>query len=299
MKGLRPGLFVAVLAVPAASALLAPRASAQAPRAPTYDVGECQTCHETAVKSLLRTRHYGVERSCDSCHGDTSDHLQKETEAGEVGRVTYLRRAKPSEADRVCLECHDKGDQAHWTGGVHERRGVSCIGCHSVHAFRSVKAQLKTARDPETCYACHAAIRSRAQRVSHHPIREGAMECSSCHEPHGSAPKLVAAGWVNDKCLACHAEKRGPFLWEHAPARENCMHCHDPHGSNHRSLLVAKQPFLCQRCHMSGGHPSVLSDGRTVLPASSPSVLAVGRSCTNCHRAVHGTNAPSGPYLGR
>ena len=28
---------------------------------------------------------------------------------------------------------------------------------------------------------------------------------------------------VNDNCYKCHAEKRGPFLWEHPPVRENCQ----------------------------------------------------------------------------
>ena len=100
-------------------------------------------------------------------------------------------------------------------------------------------------------------------RSSHHPVREGLMGCASCHDPHdGTKPKMVSADWVNEKCLSCHTEKRGPFLWEHAPVRENCMNCHDPHGSNHDKLLVAKQPYLCQRCHLNTRHPGSLYDGR-------------------------------------
>ena len=38
---------------------------------------------------------------------------------------------------------------------------------------------------------------------------------------------------LNDTCYDCHAEFRGPYLWEHAPVPEDCSNCHDPHGSNH------------------------------------------------------------------
>jgi predicted CXXCH cytochrome family protein len=48
---------------------------------------------------------------------------------------------------------------------------------------------------------------------------------------------------VNDTCYQCHAEKRGPFLWEHAPVREDCTNCHSPHGSTQPSLLKARTPW--------------------------------------------------------
>ena len=142
--------------------------------------------------------------------------------------------------------------------------------------------------------------------TSSHPIREGKVSCSDCHNPHGSnGPTLLAKSTVNETCYTCHAEKRGPFLWEHAPVRENCMNCHEPHGSNHDKMLVAKQPYLCQRCHLNTRHPGTLYDlrntatGETPIGAVTPSNRAVEHSCKNCHQSVHGSNAPSGAYLGR
>jgi DmsE family decaheme c-type cytochrome len=102
-----------------------------------------------------------------------------------------------------------------------------------------------------------------------------------------------------DTCYTCHTEKRGPFLWEHAPVRENCANCHDAHGSNHDKLLVAKQPFLCQRCHLNTRHPGTLYDGNNALTGASVSNRAAEHACKNCHQNVHGSNHPSGPYLGR
>jgi predicted CXXCH cytochrome family protein len=40
------------------------------------------------------------------------------------------------------------------------------------------------------------------------------MECTSCHNPHGSTNvKMLKVGnFVNETCVSCHTEKRGPFL---------------------------------------------------------------------------------------
>jgi DmsE family decaheme c-type cytochrome len=288
--------FVAAAVVLAAVVL-----HAQPPSpSPAVDVSECETCHPNAVSGMRATHHSAVPGTCAACHGDVAGHVKSVSESGHPGPIFSFKRAKPREATETCLECHDRGSQANWHGGAHDRRGVTCASCHSVHAFQSVRAQLKTPKEPETCYTCHQQIRAKGLRTSHHPVREGLMGCASCHDPHdGTREKMVSADWVNDKCLQCHTEKRGPFLWEHAPVRENCMHCHDPHGSNHDKMLVAKQPYLCQRCHLNTRHPGTLYDQRNTLAGPNPSNRAVEHACRNCHQNVHGGNAPSGPYLGR
>jgi DmsE family decaheme c-type cytochrome len=90
-------------------------------------------------------------------------------------------------------------------------------------------------------------------------------------------------------------DKRGPFLWEHPPVREDCLNCHEPHGSNNDKMLVTKRPFLCQRCHIATRHPSTLYD----LPDLSASnrTRIVDRGCVNCHTQIHGSNHPSGETL--
>lgn len=293
------GTLLLVVALPALGDEKAP------PPAPV-DANECAVCHEKEV-ARVGTTHHGAQ-SCAACHGDPSAHVKGATE-GTPGPITSFKGRKATEITDTCLGCHDKGRQANWHGGAHDRRGVSCTSCHSIHAFKSVVAQLKSKTDAETCGTCHAQIRAKTNRVSHHPVREGVLGCGSCHDPHdGTKQKMVSADWVNEKCLECHTEKRGPFLWEHAPVRENCLTCHDPHGSNHEKLLVAKQPFLCQRCHLNTRHPGTLYDlrntltGFNVAPAPGQSVVsnrAVEHACKNCHQNIHGGNAPSGPYLGR
>jgi DmsE family decaheme c-type cytochrome len=154
-------------------------------------------------------------------------------------------------------------------------------------------------------------------RTSHHPVREGKMGCVSCHNPHeGNKPKMLKAESVNDLCFTCHTEKRGPYLFEHAPVREDCISCHDVHGSNHQRLLIQKAPMLCWNCHLDGGgHYSQTSDYRSTekggvavvpgAPATNTNTNVArgsrwtGRSCLNCHLTIHGSNSPSGAYFVR
>ncbi len=293
--------LAAVVFVLGATYGVAAKAQTAATGGETVNVGDCKTCHEAAFSNaFLKSNHAGLEKSCASCHKGADEHGKAQM-AGETSvPAPTLKGMKPAEINETCLGCHNKGKQATWNGGVHDRRGLSCTTCHSVHSFESQQFQLKTVRDPDTCYTCHPAMRAKSLRTSHHPVREGLMSCGSCHNPHDSmTPKMVSANWVNEKCYECHLEKRGPFLWEHAPVRENCLTCHDPHGSSHDKLLVAKQPYLCQRCHLNTRHPGTLYDGQNSVAGPSVSNRAVEHACRNCHQNVHGSNAPSGPYLGR
>lgn len=266
----------------------------------------CASCHEETVTGFSRNPHQAIGgASCVSCHTGSARHLQ---EGGGPTIFAFKASDLPLQKTQQCLACHEKVDQASYLSGMHARRNVDCTSCHSVHASKSKTALLKAAAQADTCFTCHKAYRAKSQRSSHHPIPEGKMSCSSCHNPHdGSNPSMVTADSVNEKCYECHAEKRGPFLHEHAPVRENCLTCHDPHGSNHDKLLQAKQPYLCQRCHFSGGHPGNLYDRSNTL-AGSPITIpggttissrAVERECKNCHSQVHGSNSLSGPVFGR
>jgi hypothetical protein len=58
-------------------------------------------------------------------------------------------------------------------------------------------------------------------------------------------------------------------------------------------MLVAKQPFLCQRCHVTSRHPPTVYEGY-LLNNSTNGNKIYGRSCVVCHQQVHGSNAPSG-----
>ncbi len=269
---------------------------------PGFDVTECQACHgDVIVQNFQHSQHAKkLPRTCAECHGDVATHARMMLAGEGPGPIISFHKMTPAQISDKCLTCHEKARQANWHGGVHERRGLACTSCHSVHFFRSQRSQLRTERASETCYGCHQQVRSQMMRQSHHPVREGKLDCGSCHDPHASAQKALLKGeTVNELCYTCHADKRGPFLWEHPPVRENCQTCHTAHGSNHERLLVAKLPWLCQRCHMATRHPGILYHGLNTVTGPSPSNRAIEHGCRNCHNNIHGTNHPAAPYFGR
>src|SRR5690349_24151209 len=106
------------------------------------------------------------------------------------------------DANDTCLTCHAKGSHTQWQGSMHDSRNVSCVTCHSVHNPKSESAQLKKVTQVELCGTCHRLQVLKMQRVSHMPLREGKMECTSCHTPHGSANlRLLKVGnYINESC---------------------------------------------------------------------------------------------------
>lgn len=288
--------------------LATPNRAAPQPAASTEAQGYvgaevCKGCHEEAYARFAATKmgrlflkrpRNALERlACESCHGPGKAHVDAGGGKGAEARLISFARLDPTPVERrneVCLACHAKGNRVFWQGSPHEVRDVACTSCHRVMQDHSPRAQLARATEIETCGTCHIQKRAQQMRSSHMPLREGKMTCTSCHNPHGSvAPALLKATSVNEACYTCHAEKRGPFLWEHAPVVESCSNCHDPHGSNHEKMLKLAKPRLCQQCHVETRHPTN-PYGRDT--ASLKFVL--GRACTSCHANVHGSNHPSG-----
>ncbi len=252
------------------------------------DPATCRTCHEDTLHGYTATIHARTFSAkppegtgeCESCHGPRSKHVENPTAELAFTKLTTDRQSA------VCLQCHENSTRIGFTGGAHHNGSVSCASCHAVMTPRSEHALLKTASQQELCYTCHADVRGQMFKASHHPVREGRMECSSCHNPHGSQPSLLKRGSLNETCTSCHTEKRGPFVWEHAPVRESCANCHEPHGANNRNLLTRKDPFLCMSCHSYGGHIN--------LPRYNRVGSSYGSGCVNCHITTHGSNHPSG-----
>lgn len=268
----------------------------------------CLACHgEYSGQGLLpvfRTKHasgddprLSLGRLCEACHGPGGDHAVLRLRRGEQRppMIAFGQDAwtPVAEQNAMCLDCHRSHSRIQWESSTHQFNEVSCASCHEVHAAHDpVLAEQEQAG---VCYQCHLHQRGQFEQISHHPVREGQMACSGCHEPHGSnGSDLLVKATLRETCTECHAEKRGPFLWEHAPAAEDCGLCHQPHGSSNPALLRRRVPQLCQECHAPFDHPSVAFDGARIR---GPFVTAKG--CLNCHSQVHGSNHPSGVMLVR
>jgi DmsE family decaheme c-type cytochrome len=191
-----------------------------------------------------------------------------------------------------CLACHQLNVAHNWASSAHAASDVACASCHTLHAAKDPVQSAVT--QVEICTGCHQAQHTDLFKPSHHPLREGKMACTSCHSPHGStAPAQLVKNTVTETCTTCHAEYRGPFLWEHQPVAEDCTNCHEPHGTAQQALLKTRAPFLCQTCHEGAGHPSIVNTPQG-LPGGMPSAYMLAGGCINCHSQIHGSNSPSG-----
>lgn len=211
--------------------------------------------------------------------------------------IVFTAHAPGNGAERngSCLNCHQGESRMHWQGSRHDVANVGCHDCHQIHA--QIDPVMVKERETQLCLSCHREQRLDTLKPYGHPLQQGEMACSDCHNAHGAFNTAALRGNTpNESCFRCHAEKRGPFLWEHPPAREDCSICHQAHGSAHAGMLKQRGPWLCQQCHLTQFHPSTAYSGSGLptdtLPSGSTSVL--GKNCLNCHAQVHGSNHPSG-----
>jgi DmsE family decaheme c-type cytochrome len=291
-------------------------ASAPPDAAPLPDdyvgVARCQLCHEKEKEHWGPTAHGQLferaprteleARGCESCHGPGGRHVV-DPRPGTIVSFTRSSTSSVEEMNGMCLHCHAGGARIYWTGSTHESQGLACSDCHNPMGQQSVRGLEARASASATCFPCHPQQRLDFTKRSHMPLLEGKISCVDCHEPHGSATDpLIRADDVNQLCTQCHADKRGPFLWEHPPVVESCLNCHRPHGSNHEALLVAIPPFLCQQCHGqpgSFGHPNDLLSSGNLADGPRPDERLLNRGCVNCHVQIHGSNHPSGARFHR
>jgi DmsE family decaheme c-type cytochrome len=220
---------------------------------------------------------------------------------------------RPETRHDLCLTCHDNNSPTMaWHSSTHARYGVACTDCHNPHPNLNVQRTLNiqhtnihrqertpmSVDEPFVCYKCHADIYAQTSMPSHHPIKEGKISCSDCHDPHGQTQDNLKEPTINMVCYRCHAEKQGPFAYEHPPVTEDCTICHDPHGTVANNLLHQPATFLCLRCHTGHRKGPDFHDA-TLLGdiGTDPSLQAAFYTdCTQCHQQIHGSDVPS-PHL--
>ena len=310
----------AVLLLAGSAVLTSQPVSAQARTAPGPEV--CAGCHEATVnhykssvhgsKGNLRGPANGGE--CSTCHGDGTEHVKAGGGRGTMKNIGGANMTvSADDKNAVCMTCHAGGSKRmHWDTSTHQARGNACTSCHTMHTTDKVLTKIT---QPDVCFNCHKQQRLDANRTFRHPILEGKVACSDCHNPHGSIGRaLMKRDSVVETCYQCHAEKRGPFVHSHDPVNEDCSICHNPHGTVYDSMLKQRPPFLCHSCHSphGGGIPQLRGvaagtpGGPPVPPAAitgRPQVFYTqGRGCLNCHTQIHGGNnpafgAPAGQFM--
>ena len=253
---------------------------------------QCKICHADQARMMQSTPHFRIfgadkqagAEGCEICHGPGSAHIDG---GGDRSKISRLGEVKSGEVLGICLNCHSEGaNQMHFNRSQHASAAISCGDCHRVHTS---KAQpLLAEKDPDLCFGCHKDKKSDFAKPFHHRVNEDLVQCDDCHNVHGTATVRQARSLPSGDavCYKCHADKQGPFAYEHVPVKtEGCTTCHTPHGStNPRLLKVSQVNVLCLQCHT---FPTVGPAG----PVHNQS--AKYQACTMCHTQIHGSNFSS------
>jgi len=210
---------------------------------------------------------------CALCH---------EQIAQDFKLTQHARISIPGEDERLegqgCESCHGPGSLHVEAGGGN---GVSIVN---------------PGKSPQACFQCHLEKNAEFSLVYHHPVKEGRMTCTACHDPHGQnapLPPGMFVGRVNEQCAQCHREQTRPHVFEHEALREGCTTCHNVHGSINDKLLTERDNNLCLKCHAQVALPATA--GTTFMGAFDHTPFLRQGTCfsAGCHTAVHGSDINS------
>ena len=275
---------------------------APAPAAAAAEVPPCSTCHEDQVKAFKFNPHARgqvvkgeVPNSvCETCHEGAAEHAQQADPSLVKKPVGFAG------SETTCLLCHDTvTDRISRRAGMHANtEQVNCLTCHSIHHSDVQSPHLVARPQLKLCGSCHTQAASNFNKPYAHRLDRGGMACSSCHEPHGrpanSTRSLAMMGHLRTQqsgeipCTGCHAEVRGPFVFQHgALSAGDCTTCHETHGSTNAKMLRRAQVWqLCIECHSPTATATLGSQPPSFHNLNSPRY----RNCTSCHTAIHGSN---------
>jgi DmsE family decaheme c-type cytochrome len=233
----------------------------------------CRDCHASFDGHFMASQ---AHVDCESCHGPAELHAH----TASARDIAY-----PANAE--CAACHQIGERTllSWSSSVHARSNVICSDCHDTHnreprhvreaETRQRVVLPRASATTQMCSGCHAEVVAQLGLPSHHPVGEGMLDCTDCHDPHRNT--AMTRGPRTQLCTACHQEVQGPWIHEHPPVNEDCGYCHTPHGATADNLLETSQPAACISCH--------------TLPTAGAvhDPYAFTTRCTDCHNAVHGS----------
>jgi len=221
----------------------------------------CLRCHMSGVQHSDpgSLNHYAEEPfhsggiTCESCHGDTREHVLTGGKVAVVNPVTL----DPERRDSICMSCHLEGDVSVEKDGrspVDFKPGESISRYLSYFVYASAGA---TARGVSEVEQFNTSMCKRASGSK--------MSCTNCHDPHYTPPVAERVAFYRGKCLACHNQPS--FVREHHPENLDCTSCHMPRSK------AENIPHVAWTDHRILRHPTMnLADA---APARSDDLVPI------------------------
>lgn len=229
----------------------------------------CDGCHSTGADHYTQSF---VERNvgCESCHGPGKDHSDEPL----LDNIVNPARLSRDRSIDICLSCHLSGkppgtdygwpvgyepgmDLADFWDGSQPRAGVQTAEFWHNGTAHKNRVQGNTFLQSEMYHA--------------------GLQCSTCHNPHGSRHRSMTIKSADDNalCLMCHGPEKdhGPF--------EKTLSEHTHHEANSTGSL-------CVECHMpKTGKNAVPGESRNhtfdfISPAETIE-YGLPNSCNGCH----------------
>jgi predicted CXXCH cytochrome family protein len=191
--------------------------------------------------------------TCGACHEEIFEFWKAGPHARAMTSPVFEHDWDSSHHAEACLRCHTTAFNPET--GEYAEEGVGCEVCHGpMKADHPEELQGHPDFSAPICANCHLDEWGEWRSSVHADAKPKAIECDSCHNPHGQ--KLLFDN-VQDLCGACHSGRSEVFAHStHANRDIRCSECHmhpaEHGGKTGHTFTVGSG--TCIRCHKDEIH---------------------------------------------
>ena len=192
----------------------------------------CLYCHAGRTNSLADSSERYHQQAlleasigCERCHGPGEQHVRHQLEESE-GEDPIVNPANLDAYQResICYQCHLLGDL------VITRKGRGFFDFRPGDRLEDSLVILRKSLGETKAKTLRAVSQvEQMQQSKCFQASEGRFGCTSCHDPHSTAPRDDLDAYYRAKCIKCHQPEHCPEdLANRNEENDSCIACHMP-----------------------------------------------------------------------